>query len=360
MNSQELRNLQEAYNQVYELDENRMASRMEKMPSAPAKVGKATHSIKDIAPSKAPSPKEKAKARKALGLNEVSNAKVAAVGKARQKNVDKAFDKLDDSRGSSQNLATAISKQQKNQRLSAKRDKRNEEVDLYDIILSHLLDEGYADTQEAATAIMVNMSEDWRESIMEEIEQLDESYKPMTKKKLDRIETKSQKEKDRIASGESKSPWGGIGNRRTNQMDRVVDAFGKRGIYYSSGRTIGPKISKAKEKENRARGTQKEQTDLYDIILSHLLDEGYADTEQAAQVIMVNMSEDWRESICEGYVELNKKRQRRMTDSAMRKMDSDKWEQAYSIENERDTQTPEVSQAKAAANKKRGEEKRRG
>ena len=49
-----------------------------------------------------------------------------------------------------------------------------------------------------------------------------------------------------------------------------------------------------------------------------------------------------------------------MTDSAMRKMDSDKWEQAYSIENERDTQTPEVSQAKAAANKKRGEEKRRG
>jgi hypothetical protein len=41
------------------------------------------------------------------------------------------------------------------------------EYDLYDIILSHLLDEGYADTQEAAEAIMVNMSEDWRESIVE-------------------------------------------------------------------------------------------------------------------------------------------------------------------------------------------------
>jgi hypothetical protein len=39
--------------------------------------------------------------------------------------------------------------------------------------------------------------------------------------------------------------------------------------------------------------------DLYDIILSHLLDEGYADTEQAAEAIMVNMSEDWRESIME-------------------------------------------------------------
>ena len=38
--------------------------------------------------------------------------------------------------------------------------------DLYDIILSHLLDEGYAETPEAAEAIMVNMSEEWRDSIM--------------------------------------------------------------------------------------------------------------------------------------------------------------------------------------------------
>jgi hypothetical protein len=44
---------------------------------------------------------------------------------------------------------------------------RNEQVDLYDVILSHLLDEGYADTQEAAEAIMVNMSEEWRDSICE-------------------------------------------------------------------------------------------------------------------------------------------------------------------------------------------------
>ena len=42
-----------------------------------------------------------------------------------------------------------------------------EEVNIYDIILSHLLDEGYAETPEAAEAIMVNMSEDWRQDIME-------------------------------------------------------------------------------------------------------------------------------------------------------------------------------------------------
>jgi hypothetical protein len=49
--------------------------------------------------------------------------------------------------------------------------------------------------------------------------------------------------------------------------------------------------------------TQKEEVDIYDIILSHLLDEGYAETQQAAEAIMVNMSEEWRESICEAEIE---------------------------------------------------------
>ena len=102
-------------------------------------------------------------------LDELSDRKVRAVSNVRQKNVDNAFDNLGDSRVSSQNLARSISKLQKNKRLSAKRDKRNEEVDLYDIILSHLIDEGYADTEDSALVIMANMSEDWRESICENV-----------------------------------------------------------------------------------------------------------------------------------------------------------------------------------------------
>jgi hypothetical protein len=39
--------------------------------------------------------------------------------------------------------------------------------DMFDVVMGHLLDEGYADTQEAALAIMTNMSEDWRKSIVE-------------------------------------------------------------------------------------------------------------------------------------------------------------------------------------------------
>ena len=41
--------------------------------------------------------------------------------------------------------------------------------DPFDVIKGHLLDEGYADTEEAALVIMANMSEDWRESIVEEV-----------------------------------------------------------------------------------------------------------------------------------------------------------------------------------------------
>jgi hypothetical protein len=49
-------------------------------------------------------------------------------------------------------------------------------------------------------------------------------------------------------------------------------------------------------KESQSK-LNKEQTDLYDIILSHLLDEGFASTEQSADKIILNMSESWFEEI---------------------------------------------------------------
>ena len=45
---------------------------------------------------------------------------------------------------------------------------KNEEVDLFDTILEYLVAEGYADTNENALVIMANMSEEWRQSIVEE------------------------------------------------------------------------------------------------------------------------------------------------------------------------------------------------
>ena len=48
-----------------------------------------------------------------------------------------------------------------------KRIQQNNSADLFDIVKGHLLDEGYAETEEAALAIMANMSEDWRNEIVE-------------------------------------------------------------------------------------------------------------------------------------------------------------------------------------------------
>jgi hypothetical protein len=52
----------------------------------------------------------------------------------------------------------------------------NEELDLYDIVSEYLVSEGFCDSYEDADVIMANMSEEWRESIMEEV--LDEANRP--------------------------------------------------------------------------------------------------------------------------------------------------------------------------------------
>ena len=53
---------------------------------------------------------------------------------------------------------------------------------------------------------------------------------------------------------------------------------------------------------NKATGSKKPGSvysgfDMFDLVKGHLLDEGYADTEEAAIVIMANMSEEWRQNI---------------------------------------------------------------
>ena len=67
-------------------------------------------------------------------------------------------------------------------------------------------------------------------------------------------------------------------------------------------------VSSAEEpKPNPKRKTQlgnvQIREDIYDAILSHLIEEGYAETQEQAEVIMVNMSEEWRESIVEAKVD---------------------------------------------------------
>ena len=53
--------------------------------------------------------------------------------------------------------------------LARQRGTLKQDVDLFDIVKGHLMSEGYADTEEAALAIMANMSEEWKQSIVEQM-----------------------------------------------------------------------------------------------------------------------------------------------------------------------------------------------
>ncbi len=118
-----------------------------------------------------------------------------------------------------------------------------------------------------------------QEAYLEVVEtrQLNEGYKPLPK---DKIKNKAKKlAKDTLSDvGTTLNPF-----KSDYQKDVAKHNMRKR--------------EKRVNKMVDVLKTHKEQTDLYDIILSHLLDEGYADTEQAAEAIMVNMSEEWRDSI---------------------------------------------------------------
>ena len=54
------------------------------------------------------------------------------------------------------------------QRASGAASRLGEEYTAYDIILEHLVAEGYADTNKSALVIMANMGEEWRENILDE------------------------------------------------------------------------------------------------------------------------------------------------------------------------------------------------
>ena len=75
--------------------------------------------------------------------------------------------------------------------------------------------------------------------------------------------------------------------------------------YDAMGSSASNWVSASRLRAHKAsRGMKKEEVDIYDVILSHLIDEGYASTEEAATAIMVNMSEEWRDSVVEAYKDL--------------------------------------------------------
>ena len=161
MNSQDLNNLQEAYLEVYQLDEDKRpiygrggAIRKTETPlqiygkQATAKDKRTKHNIpKGGTTIDKRDPDELFSGDYDRGSGNAAKRRAAALTKPEAKKFPNRLTRSD-----KQGI--------------------KDSYDLYDIILSHLLDEGYAETQEQAQVIMVNMSEDWRESIMEAMKPL--------------------------------------------------------------------------------------------------------------------------------------------------------------------------------------------
>jgi hypothetical protein len=185
MNSKELRAIQEAYSQVYapqELDE--AEGSYGQTPKAQQKMGDLANKRRNTPASEYSERGEKKKKVDAAvkHSNRMSNPDAGDRGKKstkphwtsdtrkgmtqKDRNWRRGADEYGHSGYDGEGGGGSLPKGKKLER-QKKTGVSAESFDLYDIILSHLLDEGYADTNEAALAIMANMSEDWRESIVE-------------------------------------------------------------------------------------------------------------------------------------------------------------------------------------------------
>jgi hypothetical protein len=91
------------------------------------------------------------------------------------------------------------------------------------------------------------------------------------------------------------------------KTDKELKAYAKvlGNLADTATKVRGPEPSQRKKPRKRTTDMRnvKVHEDLYDVILSYLLDEGYAESVDQAEVIMVNMSEEWRESILEAKIE---------------------------------------------------------
>ena len=91
------------------------------------------------------------------------------------------------------------------------------------------------------------------------------------------------------------------GSRHAAEVTRVVKGAGEpQAVTYPRK---GREEEKPKAKKLSREVIRKEDFDLYDLLLHHLVNEGFAETPETAVAIMANMSEAWVDSIVDYYIE---------------------------------------------------------
>lgn len=140
MNAQEFRNLQEAYSEVYqEIDE--------------AKVDAGKSSTQKMSDRNV--------------RNNLGRSSRRSLNKVYRGHTKKSLDIPARDMSPTPHGKTDDGKGRYWTKMIAKERSANEEVEIYNIVLSHLLDEGYAETEKAAEAIVENMSEEWINFVVE-------------------------------------------------------------------------------------------------------------------------------------------------------------------------------------------------
>jgi len=90
-----------------------------------------------------------------------------------------------------------------------------------------------------------------------------------------------------------------------NRRGSVRSREGLRG--YAANVSGGDRVLQSARGSARSAGTltpkeKKQLGEQYNLVLSYLLDEGYANTQESAEIIIENMSESWIESIVESLI----------------------------------------------------------
>ena len=106
----------------------------------------------------------------------------------------------------------------------AKRRMHNEEVDLYDVVLDHLLDEGYCDDVDSAEIIMANMSEEWLDEIVEGFVSPYKTKPTYGNPQGTSPAMKAMQKSDELQRTEPGSPRQKMQTRRSQQMNRMFQA----------------------------------------------------------------------------------------------------------------------------------------
>ena len=149
----------------------------------------------------------------------------------------------------------------------------------FEIIVNALVEEGY----DLSSYTWDEMYDICLDEAVEGLDEIDSSIiARTTHKRMQNLSTAQEKENSARDAGASMG-------ERSKLAAKVSDAAAK----VSKNRALSSAHARSRSRIN------KEEVDIFDAILEHLVAEGYADTNESALVIMANMSEEWRQSIVE-------------------------------------------------------------